>query len=313
MTAPRVALGAMYLGTRLDDEASFALLDRYVELGGIWIDTANCYAFWESDTGSGGQSEAVIGRWLAARPGLRDHVRISTKVGAEPAIPGGYPGRTEGLSAPAIATGVRESLARLGVERVDLFWAHKQDDETDFAETVESLAGVVVSGQAAAIGYSNHPAWQVAQACAHRPAPVAIQHRHTYLQPRPPVESLTDHPFGVMTPEMLDLARSAGLEPWAYTALVQGAYDRPDRHFEPPYDHPGSAERLAVLRTVADELGVSRGEVVLAWLAGGEQPIRPIVGGSRPEQLDHAIAGVTLQLDDDQRQRLDDAGSTDAS
>jgi aryl-alcohol dehydrogenase-like predicted oxidoreductase len=80
MTERRMVLGAMYFGTRVDEATSTALLDRFADQGGTWIDTANCYAFWADPSGVGGQSEAVIGRWLASRPGMRDRVRISTKV-----------------------------------------------------------------------------------------------------------------------------------------------------------------------------------------------------------------------------------------
>ena len=76
-----LVLGTMYFGTRTDESTSFALLDRFVEAGGRVLDTANCYAFWVSDTGHGGQSEAVIGRWLQANPGIRDDLVIATKVG----------------------------------------------------------------------------------------------------------------------------------------------------------------------------------------------------------------------------------------
>lgn len=82
-TSPLV-LGAMMFGTAVDEDTSFALLDRFVERGGVWIDTADCYAFWASDDGRGGASERVLGRWLAARPGVRDRIRIATKIGAEP-------------------------------------------------------------------------------------------------------------------------------------------------------------------------------------------------------------------------------------
>ena len=79
-----IVLGAMLLGTTIDQEESFALLDRFVERGGRWIDTANNYMFWGHPSGFGGQSEEVIGRWLAARPGIRERVRISTKLGGQP-------------------------------------------------------------------------------------------------------------------------------------------------------------------------------------------------------------------------------------
>jgi len=87
-----------------------------------------------------------------------------------------------------------------------------------------------------------------------------------------------------------------------------GAYDRADRPLTPAYDHPGTTRRLAALGEVAAELGVPRGHVVLAWLVGGDPPVLPIVGGSRPEYLDAAVAGVRLELTPEQRERLDRAG-----
>ena len=80
-------LGAMFFGTRTDEATSMRLLDRFVERGGGWIDTANCYAFWSDPSGVGGQSERVIGRWLASRPGARERVRIATKVRHQPTVP----------------------------------------------------------------------------------------------------------------------------------------------------------------------------------------------------------------------------------
>jgi aryl-alcohol dehydrogenase-like predicted oxidoreductase len=81
MTESTVVLGALSFGTRVDEVASMDLLDQFEDLGGSWIDTANNYSFWLDPSGSGGQSETVIGRWLAARPGIRDRIRISTKAG----------------------------------------------------------------------------------------------------------------------------------------------------------------------------------------------------------------------------------------
>ena len=90
----------MMFGTAVDDETSFSLLDRFVERGGVWIDTADCYSFWASDDGKGGASERVLGRWFAARPGVRERVKIATKLGAEPLWADAFPRRREGLSQP---------------------------------------------------------------------------------------------------------------------------------------------------------------------------------------------------------------------
>ena len=93
----QLVLGTMYFGTRCDERTSCELLDRFVGAGGTTIDTANAYAFWASDTGAGGQSEAVIGRWLAANPGLRDRLTIATKVGVEPVTPGDFSGPLDAM------------------------------------------------------------------------------------------------------------------------------------------------------------------------------------------------------------------------
>jgi len=89
MTQSTMVLGTMYFGTRVDEKAAFAILDRFVEHGGRWLDTSNNYSFWTSDTGFGGQSEALLGRWLQSNPGAP--VRLSTKVGAQPTRVGGFP------------------------------------------------------------------------------------------------------------------------------------------------------------------------------------------------------------------------------
>lgn len=99
-----MALGTMHFGTRVGRDESFALLDQYVDAGGRWIDTANCYAFWNDPAGASGQSEQVIGDWLTARPGMRERVLIGTKVGATRRVtaPRVCPRRSSGRScAPA--------------------------------------------------------------------------------------------------------------------------------------------------------------------------------------------------------------------
>lgn len=120
---PRIALGTMHFGTRLPEARSREILDAYLDLGGLWIDTADCYAFWGSETGLGGQSETVIGQWLTDR-GVRDRVRISTKVGAEPTSPHSFPDSVEGLGKEAVHRAIRDSLERLQTEHVDIYWAH---------------------------------------------------------------------------------------------------------------------------------------------------------------------------------------------
>jgi aryl-alcohol dehydrogenase-like predicted oxidoreductase len=310
MTDRGMVLGAMYFGTRLDEAASMALLDRFVEAGGTWIDTANCYSFWADPSGVGGQSETVIGRWLARRPGMRDRVRISTKVRQQPTIPGRWPESAEGLSAPVIRDAIRSSLKRLGTDRVDLYWAHAEDRTVALEETVAAFGELVDGGLVGRLGASNHAAWRVERArriAGERGVRgyTALQLRHSYVQPRPGAE-LPDSGHQLAGPEALDYVRSeADLTLWVYTSLLNGGYTRPDRPLPEVYDHPGTARRLAVLAQVADELGVTRNQVVLAWLTGGDPPAVPIVGVSTAAQLDEALGADEVTLTNEQRHRLD--------
>jgi aryl-alcohol dehydrogenase-like predicted oxidoreductase len=312
MTEPDVVLGAMYLGTRIDEATSMALLDRFVDQGGTWIDTANCYAFWADPSRVGGQSERVIGQWLADRPGRRDRVRISTKVRQQPTVPGRWPESAEGLSAPVIRDAVQHSLSRLRTDRIDLYWAHAEDRRVPLAETVEAFGELVKAGLVARLGASNHRAWAVERArqlARERDVAgyTALQLRYSYVQPRPGAP-LPEAGHQLASPDSLDYVRHENdLALWAYTSLLNGSYTRPERPFPDAYEHAGTTRRLAVLGQVAGELGVTPNQVVLAWLLGGDPAISPIVGVSSLEQLDDALAARALALSDDQRRRLDEA------
>ncbi|TCC00400.1 aldo/keto reductase [Micromonospora zingiberis] len=306
-----LVLGAMTFGTLIDEKTSFELLDRFVERGGEWIDTADCYAFWLSADGRGGASERIVGRWLAARPGARDRVRIATKVGAEPLWKGSWPEHRAGLSRRAISDAFAGSRQRLGVDHVDLLWLHQEDRATPIEESVDAIADQVAAGTVRRVGASNHPAWRVERARAHATArgttPIdALQLNATYLRVRPGTRpDGVVHPHGVLSDEQADHARTHRLEIWAYTPLLSGAYDNPAKPIPQVYDHPGNTRRLAAVDAVAGDIGATRGQVVLAWLVS--RGIRPILGGSKLHQLDAALDGVALRLDDAQLARLDSA------
>jgi aryl-alcohol dehydrogenase-like predicted oxidoreductase len=305
-----LVLGAMSFGTLVDEESSFALLDRFVDGGGVWIDTADCYSFWASDTGHGGASEAVLGRWLAARPGVRDRVRISTKVGAEPLWPGSWPERRAGLSSRAVREAVDGSLRRMRIETIDMLWVHQEDRSVPIEDTVDALAGLTAAGTVRRVGASNHPAWRVERARAHARAigsvPIdAFQLQSTYLQGRPGTRPPgIVHRFGVLSDEQRDFAEANGLELWAYTPLLSGAYDNPAKPLPEVYAHAGTDARLRVLDEIAAERDTGRGQIVLAWLLA--HGIRPILGGSTVAQLDVALAGARLTLSEEEVARLDE-------
>lgn len=309
---PQPVLGTMNFGTRVDEATSFTLLDRFVERGGVWLDTADVYAFWNDPAGEPGASERVLGAWLAARPGVREQVRISTKTGVR-----------GGLGAAAVRTAARGSLDRLGVGSVDLFWAHVEDRGTDLDETVAALGALVTDGLAARLGASNHASWRVERARAAAAAQGvaafdAVQYRHSYVLPRPGA-ALPDSGHMLLDAGAADLAATEGLTLWAYTPLVNGALTRADRALPDAYDHPGTTARLAALDAVAADTGATRNQVVLAWIMTGGHgrtglagelavgPAWPLVGVSRTAQLDEALDARDLHLTEEHRAVLDGA------
>ncbi|MGW7595262.1 aldo/keto reductase [Streptomyces rubiginosohelvolus] len=232
----------------------------------------------------------------AARPGARDAVRIATKVRQNPLVPHSWPESAEGLSARAIHAGVEESLERLGVDHVDLLWAHAEDRTVPLEETVGAFGELVAKGVARRVGAANHAAWRVERARSlareRRVEPwTALQLRHSLLQPRP-LTPVAEAGHRMLTADDLDLARSEGLAVWSYTSLMWGSYVRADKPLPPTYDHPGTTRVRAVLDDVADELRATRNQVVLAWLM--RQGIDPIVGASRAEQIEEALRRSTL-------------------
>ncbi|WP_406134679.1 aldo/keto reductase [Streptomyces sp. NBC_01089] len=306
---PQIVLGTMDFGTRVAPGRAFAVLDSFVAGGGVWLDTANCYSFWADPSGTGGASERLISAWLRARPGARDAVRIATKVRQNPLVPHSWPQSAEGLSARAVRAGVQGSLERLGVGHVDLLWAHAEDRTVPLEETVGVFGDLVAKGVALRIGAANHTAWRVGQARSlARERGVepwtALQLRHSLVGPRP-LTPVAEAGHRMLTPEDLDLARSEGLGVWSYSSLLWGSYVRADRPLPPAYDHPGTTRVLAVLDDVAGELAATRNQVVLAWLM--RQGIDPIVGASRVEQIEEALAARRVQLDDEHVARFAEA------
>ncbi|GAB6938228.1 aldo/keto reductase [Isoptericola variabilis] len=307
-----LCLGTMWFGTRTDEETSFAILDRFVEAGGTFLDTANNYNAW--GLGYGRDSEDVLGRWLASR-GSRDQVRLATKVGAakkDPNLPLQMeePRNYQGLGAETIAREARESLRHLGVDHLDAYYGHVDDYDTPLAETVGAFGKLQAEGLVGITGISNVALHRVVEAReeARRQgvAPYGlVQQQLTYPYPRPDVGR---HNWASY--ELLDYARASSeagspLTVVAYSPLMQGALVRDDRPLWDGFDHPTTHERLRVLREVADEIGATPNQVVLAWLLGGPVPVVPIVGAGSLAQLEEILGAAELDLDDDVRARLD--------
>lgn len=308
-----LALGTMFMGTRTDEETSFAILDRFVEAGGTFLDTANNYNAWVG--GYGRDSEDVVGRWLASR-GTRDEVRIATKLGAakkDPNLPLSTtpPTNYQGLAAETVDREAHESLRHLGVDTIDVLYGHVDDRDTAIAETVAAFGKLQAEGVVGLTGISNVSLWRVVEAreeaLRQGVAPYSlVQQNYTYAYPTPDPDRINWASY-----ELLDYARSTGapdrpsLTVVAYSPILQGAYVRPDKPLWDGFDHPTTRERVRVLHEVAAEIGATPNQVVLAWLLGGDTPVIPLIGASTVEQLDELLGAVDLELGDDVRARLD--------
>jgi aryl-alcohol dehydrogenase-like predicted oxidoreductase len=337
-----LSLGAMLMGSRTDEATSFAILDRFVEAGGTFIDTSGNYAFWVNGT-QGGESEELLGRWRRSR-GIGDEIVIATKVGARPLAPSsdfvrpdGSIIAMDGLSAKAIRESAERSMSRMGLSRLDLMYAHVDDPSVPLSETVEGFAELVASGFVGILGVSNTWSWRVERArslasAAGLPGYEVLQYSHTYLRPlttRPNWLS-PDGDVGVAGGDLLSYLRDSvasgssgssfsgssgssgssgpGMTLVAYSPLLGGAYAREDKPLGAEFDHPGTERRLFALRAVATETGATVNQVVLAWLMGGDLPVIPLVGASSVAQLEESLGAVDLELSAEQRSRLDAAG-----
>lgn len=296
-----LCLGAMYLGTRNDQASSYRLLDQYVDVGGRFIDTANIYAHWV-DGFKGGESETVIGAWMRER-GNRDQVFIASKVGFEY---GDVPRR---LRAGDIEVECEKSLRRLGVETIDLYYAHVDDRETPLEETLEAFHRLIKAGKVRFIGASNYLAWRLEEArwvsqthgleqfCC-------IQQHYTYLRLKP---GTNVEPQVMVNDDLLDYCHNREITLLAYSVLQAGSYTRADRPFRSELQLSENEKRLDALRTVAAETGATVNQVILSWML--QRSIIPLIAASTGAQLDENIGALDVHLNPDQMQRLNTAGT----
>ncbi|MBG0562752.1 aldo/keto reductase [Actinoplanes aureus] len=322
----KLALGAMQMGNATDEQSSFRILDRYFEAGGSFVDTADCYEWWATPGSRGGESEELLGRWMRAG-NRRNDVFLATKGSALPhyspdlwAADGTanweLARRTfAGAGADTLRHALDGSLRRLGTDHVDLYYVHVDDRNTPLEETLEALAGLVTAGKVRHLGWSNVRTWRleaIRQLCDRYgwPAPVAVQQQHTYLRPRAGL----DHASIVGTEQWDYLASHRDLTLVSYSPILKGVYDDPAKrtgHWAmEPYAGEDSERRLAVLTSLADELGVKPNQLVLAWLLHqATPPVLPLIGPRTYGQLEDALPALDIKLDAEQLARLDAAGA----
>ena len=296
-----VNLGGNAFGWTADEDASFAVLDRFLELGGTFVDTADSYAAWVDEVG--GQSETIIGRWLAAR-GNRDQVLVATKVARKP-------GR-EGLAHDNVVAALDESLERLQTDHVDLYYAHYDDEDVPVADQVRTFDELVRSGKARSVGLSNFSPERMREwfETARREGltvPVAVQPRYTLVSregyERDYAPLVAD--FGPMVFSYPALASGFLTGKYRTEADLEGA---PRGGAARRYLEAGGLRVVDALVEVAQGYGVEPATVTLAWLLA-KGVTAPIASVSRPGQLDALMAAPALGLSAEDVARLDEASA----
>jgi aryl-alcohol dehydrogenase-like predicted oxidoreductase len=297
-------LGTMTFGDEADEQTSGRIIETFVEAGGTLLDTADVY--------SQGVSEQIIGRWLAAHPTDADHLVIATKGRF-----GMGPGANDlGTSRRHLARALDASLARLGVERIDLYQLHAWDPITPIEETLRFLDDAITAGKIAAYGFSNFLGWQITKA-------VHVAKQHGWAAPatlQPQYSLLVRGIEHEIVPACLDAG--IGLLPWSPLAggWLSGKYTRgtapsgatrlgedPERGMEAwglRSEDEHTWRVLDVVRAVAEELGSTPAAVALAWLDRQPAMTSIILGARTTEQLQQNLAAVDLDLSDEQVQRL---------
>ncbi|MGU3464362.1 aldo/keto reductase [Methylobacterium sp. C33D] len=305
LTVAPFCLGGNVFGWTADEAASFAILDRFVESGFDFIDTADVYSRWAPGH-SGGESEAVIGRWLAARPGARDRIVLATKVGMDLGEAG------QGLSAAHIERACEASLRRLGVDRIDLYQSHLDDATVPLEETLRAHERLIAAGKVRAIGASNYSAARLAEALSVSAA--AGLPRYECLQPD---YSLAQRGYEA---ELEPLCRAEQIGVIGYFSLAAGfltgkyrsaddAAGRPRENRVAKYLNPRGLALLDVLDSVARPHGASPAQVALAWIIARAGITAPIASATSVAQLDELLGAVRLTLAPEAIDRLDAASA----
>lgn len=301
-----LCFGGNVFGWTADERTSFSLLDAWVDAGFNFIDTADVYSRWAPGH-AGGESETVIGRWLK-QGGRRDKVVIATKVGMDMGE-----GRV-GLAPKRIREAVEASLRRLGVERIDLYQAHKDDEATPLAATLEAFARLIEEGKVRAIGASNYSAARLAQ---------ALETSRTQGLPRfeslQPLYNLVDR--ADFERELQPLCRREQVGVMNYYALaagfLSGKYRTPEDAGKSArgtatiarYLNDRGRRILAALDRAAQQLGSTQAQVAIAWVMARPGITSPIASATSLAQLQELVQAAQLRLPAEVVRSLDEASA----
>jgi len=292
-----LCLGGNVFGWTADRETSFAVLDAYAAAGGNFIDTADVYMARIAGN-SGGESETIIGEWMAAR-GNRDAIVVATKVGKLPGL--------DNLRAETIRKAADDSLRRLGVDHIDLYYAHGDDPDTPLEETLGAFGELVEAGKVRAIAASNYSGARLGEALAVSereglPRYVALQPHYNLMEreyeddqrPACAREDLACFPFYGLARGFLTGKYRPGGE----------AVDSPRAEGAKAYLDQRGEKMLAALDEIAASHSTEPAAVALAWLREQETVLAPIASARNTDQLSPLLASVSLNLSSDELARL---------
>lgn len=303
LTLPPVMFGGNIFGWTVDPAASFKLLDALMDQGLNAIDTADVYSRWAPGH-AGGESEAIIGVWLKHRGG-RDKMVIATKCGLDMGKKG------KGLSRAHIMSAVEDSLTRLQTDYIDLYQAHRDDEDTPLEETLEAFAALVKQGKIRAIGASNYSAERLQAALD-----ISEKHGLPRFESLQPHYNLVERPGFEGALEQLCLSRNIGVINYYSLAggFLTGKYgpdtdvsSNPRAGSVQKYLNPRGFAVVDALRAQAARLGATPAQVALAWNIGRPAITAPIASATSLEQLDGLVKAVQLRLDTEAIAALDAA------
>ena len=304
----RLCLGTMTFGLQSDEGTAVAILDRAAEGGIDFIDTSDAYPL-GGDLSTRGITEEILGRWLK---GKRDRFIVATKCFA----PTGPAPFDAGNSRKHIMAAVDASLRRLQTDYVDLYQLHGFDPATPIDETLGALDDLVHQGKVRYTGCSNFLTYQLVRAIGR-----SETLRLTRLDSVQPRYNLL---FRQIEREMLPFCREEGVGLIPYNPIAGGLLSGKHSRSAPPaegtrftlgtaagayqdrYWHDSEFDTVDELRQLADQAGVNLVTLSVAWVLANEAITAPIIGASRPGQLDSSLAAAELVLDDDLKQQLDD-------
>ena len=297
-----IVFGGNVLGWTTDDAQSFRVLDAFVDHGFDTIDTADVYSAW-AEGHSGGESEAVLGKWFEARPGMRDQVKLFTKVGSDMGGAG-----EKGLSSQWIETAIDRSLERLNTDHVELYFSHWPDPEADHADTLGAYERLLKAGKIRAIGASNYDADLLGTALD-----VAADKGLPAYQVVQPEYNLYDREAFEGPLQQLCIDRNIGVVTYFSLAsgFLSGKYrskadleGRKRGGMVEKYLNDRGLALVSALADVADQHNAKPAEVALAWIMAQDGVTAPIASATSVEQVESFAKAASLTLSAEDIYRL---------